>query len=261
MEGYFESLNGHPGTPLRQHMAQAYSSVFAQKQSGAYITPTEVASSLVAWVLRGEADRLLDPSCGDGEFLTAHRNCVGIEQNPFSAHTAISRAPWALVHEGDFFAWAAETPERFECLAGNPPFIRYQTFKGETRRRALELCAGLGARFSELSSSWAPFLVAAAGLLKPGGRMAFVVPAEIGHAPYAAPLLEYLVASFSEVQIIAVQTKLFPNLSEDCWLLYAGGHRGRAPHIGFTMVNRVPRCLGWEETSLCGQPEVEFASK
>ena len=68
--------------------------------------------------------------------------------------------------------------------------------------------------------------------------MAFVVPAEIGHAPYAAPLLEYLVGSFSEVQIIAVRAKLFPNLSEDCWLLYAGGHGGRAPHIGFTIVDR-----------------------
>ena len=27
--------------------------------------------------------------------------------------------------------------------------------------------------------------------------MAFLVPAEIGHAPYAAPLLDYLVANFS----------------------------------------------------------------
>jgi adenine-specific DNA-methyltransferase len=34
------------------------------------------------------------------------------------------------------------------------------------------------------------FLVTTASLLKQGGRLAFVVPAEIGHAPYAAPLVE-----------------------------------------------------------------------
>ena len=180
---------------------------------------------------------MIDPSCGDGEFLALHRNSVGIEQNPVSAHHAIARAPGALVHEGDFFTWATETGERFECAAGNPPFIRYQTFKGEMRRRALDLCLDLGARFSGLTSSWAPFIVATAGLLKRGGRMAFVVPAEIGHAPYAAPLLDYLVASFEKVQIVAVRRKLFPDLSEDCWLLYTEGFGGTADTIGFTVVD------------------------
>lgn len=211
---------------------------FCQKRSGAYFTPSDVASALTQWAVRHEGDRLLDPSCGDGQFLRAHRNCVGIEQNPISAHQAIAAAPWALVHEGDFFSWAGETRERFECTVGNPPFIRYQTFKGEVRARALKLCAEQGAAFTGLASSWAPFLVAAASLLKPNGRLAFVVPAEIGHAPYAAPLLEYLVASFSKVQIVAVREKLFPGLSEDCWLLYAEGHGGAASHIDFAVCDR-----------------------
>lgn len=209
---------------------------FSQKRSGAYFTPDDVTAALVAWACRKSTDRMIDPSCGDGQFLALHGNCVGIEQNPISAHRAIERAPDAEVHEGDFFTWAIETRERFNCAAGNPPFIRYQTFKGETRRRALDLCLDLGARFSGLTSSWAPFLVATAGLLKRGGRMAFVVPAEIGHAPYAAPLLEFLVGSFSTVQIVAVRKKLFPTLSEDCWLLYTEGFGGKADRIGLTVV-------------------------
>lgn len=208
---------------------------YSQKRSGAFFTPPDVSRALVAWACRKPTDRMIDPSCGDGQFLAFHRNSVGIEQNPISAHRAIARAPGALVHEGDFFTWATETGERFECAAGNPPFIRYQTFKGEMRRRALNLCLDLGARFSGLTSSWAPFIVATAGLLKPGGRMAFVVPAEIGHAPYAAPLLDYLVASFAKVQIVAVRQKLFPALSEDCWLLYTDGYGGQAETIDLTV--------------------------
>ncbi|MEH3122145.1 MAG: hypothetical protein PGN16_09225 [Sphingomonas phyllosphaerae] len=211
---------------------------FSQKRSGAYFTPDDVSAALVAWACRKPRDRMLDPSCGDGRFIALHPNSVGIEQNPVSAHEAIERAPSALVHEGDFFTWAGGTRERFECAAGNPPFIRYQNFKGEVRRRALALCEDLGATFSGLSSSWAPFLVATAGLLKRGGRMAFVVPAEIGHAPYAAPLLDYLVRSFSTVRVIAVREKLFPTLSEDCWLLYTDGFGGTADAIEMTVVDR-----------------------
>ena len=214
---------------------RADSAIFYQKQSGAYFTPSDVARTLVSWALRVPSDRLLDPSCGDGQFLSIHRNAVGIEENLHSAQAAIATAPGALVHEGDFFAWAAQTQERFECAAGNPPFIRYQSFKGEVRQRALELCASHGVHFTGLTSSWAPFLVAAAALLKPEGRMAFVVPAEIGHAPYAAPLLEFLVGSFSEVQIIAIRSKLFPALSEDCWLLYAEDYGGSTDRIAFTV--------------------------
>lgn len=209
----------------------------SQKHRGAYFTPDEVAATLIGWAVRSPRDRLLDPSCGDGQFIAGHRNSVGIEQDGRSAGEAMERAPWALVHEGDFFTWAAETRERFECAAGNPPFIRYQTFKGSTREGALSLCRRLGANFSGLTSSWAPFLVATASLLKPGGRMAFVVPAEIGHAPYAAPLLDYLVDNFEMVQVVAVRRKLFPDLSEDCWLLYTEGFGGRTSEIQFTSLD------------------------
>ena len=68
--------------------------------------------------------------------------------------------------------------------------------------------------------------------------MAFVVPAAIGHAPYAAPLLEYLVRNFDTVQIVAVREKLFPELSEDCWLLYADGRGGATENIRFSVVDR-----------------------
>jgi adenine-specific DNA-methyltransferase len=192
-----------------------------RKQHGAYYTPEDAVRSLVSWAVRRPSDRALDPSSGDGRFLTLHQRSVGIEQSPEAAAIARTRAPWALVHEAEFFAWAATTKERFECAIGNPPFIRYQRFSGEVRQTALKLCENHGATFSALTSSWAPFLVAAASLLKPGGRMAFVVPAEVGHAPYARPLLEYLFSNFGDIRLLAVRQKIFPDLSEDAWLLYA----------------------------------------
>lgn len=208
------------------------------KENGAYYTPDMAVRSLVSWAVRDETETMLDPSCGDGRFLMGHVNAVGVEQDPCSAAVAKARAPGALVHEGDFFRWAAHTEARFDCAAGNPPFIRYQRFKGDARQAAFDLCARLGARFSGLASSWAPFLVATGGLLRPGGRMAFVVPAEIGHAPYAAPLIEWFCENFTHVQVIAVREKIFPDLSEDCWLLYAEGAGGRTDNVAMTVLDR-----------------------
>lgn len=198
------------------------------KQLGAYFTPDAAAAALVRWAVHDTRDRLLDPSAGDGRFLSLHRRSVGVETDSASAAAARVRAPWALVHEGDFFSWADGTKERFECAAGNPPFIRYQRFAGKERERALVLCRRLGVDISALASSWAPFLVAASSLLKSGGRIAFVVPAEIGHAPYAAPLIRYLLSRFADVRLLAIREKIFPELSEDVWLLYANGFGGRA---------------------------------
>jgi hypothetical protein len=209
-----------------------------RKAVGAYYTPDEVAISLCRWAVRSREDLLLDPACGDGRFVAWHPNSVGIEQDGAAVAETAQRAPDALVHQADFFVWAGATTLRFDCVVGNPPFIRYQRFAGEARRRALSLCAEKGAQFSGLSSAWAPFLVVAAGLLKRGGRAAFVVPAEIGHAPYAAPVLEYFVENFGLVRVVAIRRKLFPDLSEDCWLLYADDFGRSTREIEFSPMER-----------------------
>jgi len=206
-----------------------------EKECGVYYTPVDVAATLVKWAVRHASDCMLDPSCGDGRFLSFHRNSIGVEQDRDATLRAAARAPWAAIHESDFFTWARETPHRFDCAVGNPPFIRYQRWQTEVRQRALALCERLGVPFSSLTSSWAPFLAVTASLLNPGGRMAFVVPAEIGHATYSTPLLEYLARNFATVRIVAVRRKMFTGLSEDCWLLYAEGFGTRTDHFEITL--------------------------
>lgn len=212
------------------------------KLTGQFFTPEHVARSLVRWVVRSPEDRLLDPSCGDGNILTHHRNSFGVELDPYFAWVARERCPGSMVESTDFFSWASVTTERFECTAGNPPFVRYQSFKGTSKTSANTIMERAGVKLSGLSSTWPAFLIATALLLRPGGRMAFVVPAEIGHAPYAAALLEFLTGSFSSVRVVAVREKLFPKLSEDCWLLYADGYGGNTGTIVFSAVDTFTSC-------------------
>ena len=177
--------------------------------AGAYYTPDAVVANLVRWAVRKNRDRLLDPSCGDGRFIAAHRNGLGVEQD--AAAVAMGRAP------GPASTRAISSPgPHGPASASNAPRAILPSFatrpsRGDVRERALQLCARPGAKFSGLTGSWAPFLVATASLLKPGGRMAFVVPAAIGHAPYAAPLLDYLVGTSTTCGSWPCARSCFPN--------------------------------------------------
>lgn len=208
-----------------------------RKDLGSYYTPPEVVRALVSWAMRVQpGGPVLDPSCGDGRFLAGLTDAVGVDIDPVASAKA-SRRVDAEVVTADFFAWAAGTDRRFAAAVGNPPFIRYQRFSGRARRRALEYCAGQGVRLSGLCSSWAPFVVGSSRLLRPGGRLAFVVPAEIGHAVYARDVVRYLLGAFGRVEVVAVRQKLFPDLSEDCWLLRASGFGGRSEAIHFARLD------------------------
>lgn len=209
-----------------------------RKSLGAYYTPPEVAATLVRWAVRRAEDRLLDPACGDGRFLALHRNSTGVDCDDTAVSAAAEAAPESAIRAANFFEWAVSAPERFDCAAGNPPFIRYQRFNGRTRDLALRICGSLGAQVSRLTSSWVPYLIVTASLLRKGGRIAFVVPAEIGHAPYAAPLLSWFAAQFESVRVVAIREKVFRELSEDVWLLFADGYGGSSGAFELSVVDR-----------------------
>jgi adenine-specific DNA-methyltransferase len=93
----------------------------SQKHSGAFFTPDPIVGALLGWAIQSPDDRLLDPSCGDGRFLAGHRNSVGIEQDPVSAATAMERAPWALIHDGDFSRGQLQRLSDSSALQGTRP--------------------------------------------------------------------------------------------------------------------------------------------
>ena len=209
-----------------------------RKSLGAYYTPPELAATLVRWAVRRSEDRLLDPACGDGRFLALHSNSTGVDCDDTAISAAAEAAPQSAIRAANFFEWAVSDPERFDCAAGNPPFIRYQRFNGRTRELALRICGSLGAQVSRLTSSWVPYLIVTASLLRKGGRIAFVVPAEIGHAPYAAPLLSWFAAQFESVRVVAIREKVFRELSEDVWLLFADGYGGATRAFELSVMDR-----------------------
>lgn len=211
--------------------------VSARKQLGAFYTDRKIADFLVEWAIRTPHDKVMDPSFGAGVFLesafrrlralgaTGESQIFGVEINR-EVHTATSLR---LVSEfglngdrfirSDFFGIRRGFVPHMTAVIGNPPFIRFQRFLSHSRNRALDRAREQGVELSELSSSWAAFLIHSTALLQTGGRLAMVVPFEICQANYALPVLRYLLKSFRRLGVLTFKKKLFTNLNENTVLL------------------------------------------
>jgi adenine-specific DNA methylase len=258
-----DAAQDSPGerTVARQHLGVEFSQMAegaAQlttenraKALGAYYTDSQVADFLVWWALRRPTDMVMDPSFGGGVFLrsagkqirdlrgAASAQIFGVELAG-DVHLEISSLLQREFDVGrenlilsDFFELLPGQLPLVDAVVGNPPFIRYQRFTGAIRKRALSRAAEQGLKLSALTSSWLPFLVHSIRFLRSGGRLAMVIPFEIGHASYAQPVLEHLARRFASVTFLTFRKKLFPHLSEDTLLLLADGRRDGAAMASF----------------------------
>lgn len=214
----------------------------ARKVRGAFFTPPKLASFLCSAAIRSVDDTVLEPSCGEGEFVEAalerlvslggssdqaSNQVQGFELHEATAHAALQRLGAAgfspRIDTGDFFF--VEPVRQFDAVVGNPPYIRYQEFVGAQRAKAREDALRAGVRVDALASSWAPFMVHAVQFLKVGGRLALVLPAELLTTNYAAPVRQFLLQSFSDIHVVLFDEPVFPEVQEEVVLLVAEGYQ------------------------------------
>ena len=216
------------------------------KLRGGYYTSAPVAEWLCEWAIQCADDVVLEPSCGDGSFLEAAlgRYCKlgatpeqivnrlrGVEILPAEASrarlrlkNALGQAADGVVQNSDFFGWWQGTAQpAFDAIVGNPPFIRYQSFPEPHRARAMAIMGDQGLTPNRLTNIWVPFVIAAVASLKAGGRLAFVLPAEILQVTYAAQLRTYLVDQFQRIDVVACNQLFFEKAEQEVVLLLAEG--------------------------------------
>lgn len=213
-----------------------------RKLRGGYYTHPDMAAFLAGWVLEARPRRLLEPSCGDGVFFDAvarlpHARLeavVGCERDPEEAAKARVRAQALAgvaikVHAGDFLEWYLSRPPadpEFDAVLGNPPFIRYQYLDADLQGRAEQIFQRFHLAFTKHTNAWVPFVVAALALLRPGGRLAMVVPAELLHVLHARSLRHFLLEQCSRVLVIDPADLWFDDTLQGVVLLLAE-RRGR----------------------------------
>ena len=208
----------------------------ATKLRGGYYTEPPIARFLVRWVSEIEPTAVLEPGCGDGAFFKALEedgrasleSVVGFEIDPAEAQKATRRARGlgadTKVIRGDYLEWSLKhllSGARFDAAIGNPPFIRYQYLDERSQELAGRLFEAFGLPFTRHTNAWVPFVIAAMSQLRPGGRLAMVVPSELLHVLHAQSLRNYLISACSRILVIDPQELFFDKSLQGVVLLMA----------------------------------------
>jgi len=190
----------------------------------------------------------MDPTCGEAVFLLAAADrlrklkatpeAIARQLSGVDIHApSLDEAGELLSLEGiarpnlvcsDFFD--LPTPIQLgdkvgwqDAVIGNPPFVRYQEHRGAVRKRSASTALAQGVRLSGLASSWAATLVHASAFLKPDGRLAMVLPAELLTVGYAEPIRRWLRSRFAVVNLVMFERLQFHDADENVVLLVAHG--------------------------------------
>ena len=168
---------------------------------GATYTPSEIVSSIVAWVAeRSGPARVVDPGTGSARFLLEAGRVlpeallVGVEIDPLAALLARANLTAAgLDHraqilvrdyrDADFGEFEGAT-----AYIGNPPYVRHHQIEPEWKEWLASSSASLGLKASGLAGMHVHFMLATALHSRPGDLGAFVTSSEwldvnYGHLP------------------------------------------------------------------------------
>lgn len=173
--------------------------------------------------------RWLDPCMGPGVFIAClhkrgvHKErIVGIDIDPKSE----AEDRFATAIRGvDFFEWCAATPERFDRIVANPPYVAIRKLHPKLQKSVTSLGADRGGSFARRSNYWCAFLSACLRVLADHGSLAFVLPAAWEYAQYASDVRHAIHERFENVAVHRSREPLFAQVREGCVVLVAKGYR------------------------------------
>lgn len=214
------------------------SKISDQKMRGAYYTPSVIAEFMSRWAISNKNSSVLEPSCGDGVFLSAVENellalgakktslkkqILGIEYESGEAKKAAQLSSGRVI-ASDFFTECKnllDNKSQFDIVLGNPPYIRYQSFQESHREIAFELMRKAGLSPNRLTNAWVPFLIASSQLLNANGKLGMVIPAELFQVSYAAETRLFLTEFFNQITIVTFNKLVFEGIQQEVVLVLA----------------------------------------
>ncbi|HEY5463233.1 MAG TPA: N-6 DNA methylase [Hanamia sp.] len=213
----------------------------SKKLRGGYYTPQLISDFICKWAITRPTQRVLEPSCGDGNFIESAIKRfleLGVPQNELfgllkgieldareAEKSKLRASEYGLnsttIINSDFFNYLsnANGDGHYDVVIGNPPFIRYQNFPEEHREKSFEMMDAMGLSPNKLTNIWVPFLVLSANSLNKYGRLGMVIPAELFQVKYAAETRVFLSNFFSRITIVTFKKLVFTDIQQEVILL------------------------------------------
>lgn len=201
------------------------------KENGVVYTPQEVATEvckLVASKMVVGPSRILEPSCGDGAFVSSvvhlfpHSTLDAVDVDERAISKCRLQSSGVNFQCANFFDYAKKPDlTLYDLIIGNPPYVRKSNFSASLKQNLIDLASDLDCPQSLLVNSWPAFVLASSALLSSSGCLAFVVPYELITVHYGLRLLEELLTVFKRVDVYIPDEKAFSQIDQDAVTLLA----------------------------------------
>lgn len=181
----------------------------ALRERGQFWTPQWVAEAMAAYVLAAGANHVFDPAVGAGAFFTAAKHIasaqgrkvqlLGTEIDPTARRQALesglSESDLIGVAIGDFIL---QPPiRRFDAVIANPPYIRHHRLGEGTKSFLRTFGASLiGRPLDGRAGYHVYFFMRGLQVLAPGGRLAFILPADVCEGVYSNVLWRWITSNY-----------------------------------------------------------------
>lgn len=181
----------------------------ALREKGQFWTPDWVAEAMVGYVLAGGSQHVFDPAVGAGAFFRAAkavgqrigRNVALLGTEVFAdaltqaCEHGLSADDLANVCITDFILNPPEGP--FTGIVANPPYIRHHRLPADLKTYLKTLTTRvIGQPLDGRAGLHVFFLIRALERLAPGGRLAFILPADTAEGVFAPTLWRWVTRHF-----------------------------------------------------------------
>lgn len=195
----------------------------ALRVKGQFWTPAWVADAMVAFVLRDGATQIFDPAVGEGAFFHAAKRLVEsrgqeimLRGTELDAHLIEHKLPVDFsAHELAGIAnqdFVLEPPqEQFEAIVANPPYIRHHRLS-PAYKKGLKLFVEsfLDCKIDGRAGLHIYFLLRALQLLKPAGRLAFIVPSDTFEGVFSPSLWGWISGKYLIESVVTFTSEATP---------------------------------------------------
>ncbi|MDI6774182.1 MAG: N-6 DNA methylase [Verrucomicrobiota bacterium] len=199
----------------------------APRTRGQFWTPAWAAEFMVAYALKDKPERLLDPALGEGVFFRAARRYAqsrGFDLVLFGRDIdpkVIGRARQSGLNDSDLRNveirdFVLDPPSQtFPAIVANPPYIRHHRLSLAQKERLREFARrATGRHIDGRAGLHVYFLIRALQALALGGRLAYIVSADICEGVFAQALWQWICSRYRLDAVIAFASEatLFPDV-------------------------------------------------
>ena len=195
----------------------------ALRVKGQFWTPAWVADAMVAYVLHDGATQIFDPAVGEGVFFHAAKRLVQsrgqeillrgteLDSQLIEHKLAVdfSGCELAGIAHRDF---VLEPPqEQFEAIVANPPYIRHHRLSPEYKKGLKQFVESfLDCKIDGRAGLHIYFLLRALQLLKPSGRLAFIVPSDTFEGVFSTALWGWIARKYLIESVVTFTSEATP---------------------------------------------------